>query len=839
MQHVKKIHGIRLRSSTGPHANISDQSAIDCSTLMGAASTGRVDILQYCRRAGLDVNMRADDGFTALHCAARSDQMEALTYLLRFGANANTYSDNATQSLPIYEAVSGRSLGCFKILLEANVELRSPDGSFKDLINCIVSTGDARFAQCFIENEENTPQNIGPTINAIALAAAGDGKLAIMHSLVSSHPEQVQIATNSRQSPLYLAAKRGHHVIVKLLLDLFESRSNDSKALSSLKALSLRPAAKRGHVDVVRLLLAPGSVLVNSLVEAANVAIENQQIEVLRLVAAAKDINGAGLGIDGALRLAVQCDAAGIVGYLASLQPFDMNDGSAYNTHNGKQPILSLALDGRHWACAEALLCSNNGNVNVADESGLNALHKAARDGHMFATRLLLQHKKLDVNRRTLSSLAQSALGLAITHNRVDIVETLLGHANIDVSSHSVGMNAVYDVAREGYVDMMSLLLRHHLVHLNSRDTNGTTALHSALKGRSIGMLEFLLRQPGIDPSPVMVKGETILDLILRESATLSNALTNVAREKMAQYVTDYEVRRLQAPSLGSETALELAERYERWSAFDQLLDHEQPGLLRQWFCKPRALQILFARSRIVPWHQGAPIPTEYSLHWLLEKGVISINAKRSNGMTLVDHAIDIWDMQLLQALLQHPWIRFGTLAQRGYSLAINAVRNGDLETVRTLCGDGFPRIDGGGSRNGVLCEAVKLGRLQIVQYLLASGCEFNISALNFCRDWVTAHCDDSTVMTFLRLEHKAQGAVANGSPGSPTPDSTKASELQDERMVSDPMPISTEQILALLDRCEERLQELKAACHGIVNGMHEEKAEESDAEMAGADREV
>ncbi|KAF3042297.1 hypothetical protein E8E11_004943 [Didymella keratinophila] len=575
--------------------------------------------------------------------------------------------------------------------------------------------------------------------------------------------------------------------------------------------------------------------MVSSLVEAANVAIENQQIEVLRLVAAAKDINGTGLGIDGALRLAVQCNAAGIVGYLASLQPFDIKDGSAYYKNGGRQPILSLALDGRHWACAEALLCSDSGNVNVADESGLSALHKAARDGHMLATRLLMQHEKLDVNRRTLSGFSHTALSIAITNNQVGIVHTLLGHANIDLSSHSIGMDAVHHVAKEGFLDMMSLLLTHHLVDLNSINTDGLTALHSALEGHSLEMLEVLLRQPEIDPSPVMVEGETILDLILRKSATLSNALLNVAHEKMAQYAADYEVRRLQNPSLGPETALELAERYERWIAFDQLLDHEQPGLLRQWFRNPRAFQILFARSRIVPWYQSAPISGELSLHWLLEKGVISVNAKRSDGMTLLDHAIDIGDMHLLQALLQHPWIRSGALAQRGYSLTIDAIRNGNLEVLRSLWEYGPWTTEGGSFINGVFCEAVRLRRLQVVEYLLASGCGFSSSALDSCRDWIMAHSDNSIVLAFLRLVHKAQKSAAKGSHDSSSLDSTKVSELDDERMVSDATPVSIEQIVSLLDSCEERLQKLKAVCNRVNDGTHEETDEHGDEEMAEA----
>lgn len=119
--------------------------------------------------------------------------------------------------------MSLRILECFRILLQAETDTKSVDGSFKDIINCITSTGDARFAQCFIGHEHTGMDNRSAT-SALALAAAGSGHLSILQSLVSSYPEEVHLATTSHQSPLYLAAKRGHPGIVKLLLYFFEVR---------------------------------------------------------------------------------------------------------------------------------------------------------------------------------------------------------------------------------------------------------------------------------------------------------------------------------------------------------------------------------------------------------------------------------------------------------------------------------------------------------------------------------------------------------------------------------------------------------------------------------------
>jgi ankyrin repeat protein len=50
--------------------------------LMDAASTGNVSLIQDLIQRGMDVNASADDGYSALHCAARGGQETTVRYLL-------------------------------------------------------------------------------------------------------------------------------------------------------------------------------------------------------------------------------------------------------------------------------------------------------------------------------------------------------------------------------------------------------------------------------------------------------------------------------------------------------------------------------------------------------------------------------------------------------------------------------------------------------------------------------------------------------------------------------------------------------------------------------------
>ena len=601
MQHRRKRHGVL----TKPSKRVLSQAleTVDCSTLMRAASTGRVDILGICLQSGLSINLRADDGFSALHCAARMDQVDALQFLLRYGADANMYSDNSTPRLPIYEAVLGRSLDCFSRLLEAGARTRSLDGSFRDIIDCITTSGDARFVQGFIGNP-HIDMNVRSTTNALALAAAGRGQLSIVQALISSHPEEVQVATTSHQSPLYLAAKRGHTAIVKSLLGLFEVRRDNLKALGSLKSMSLRAAAKRGHLDVVRLLLDPSSSPISSVESAMLPAIENGHLDIVKLLATSDQ--SISLRIPGYLRLAIQRGHVDIVAYFAS--SFVRSDPT-----KDEDNVLQFAIDNRSWAGAEALLCSNYGNVNTLF-FGMNALHSAALNGDVLAMRMLLQHKDVDVNIQCENNEKATALGLAIANGNLEIVSLLLRHTALDVNKYGEGGTALHEAVQRGRVEILPLLLDHPAIDVNAKPDNGNTALHVAL------------------------------------SAGVSNSLDRIHRDRMGELLLGHKSIDPTIRTPSGDTALELAERYGHWSSFKLLLDreeHTKPS--RFWFSDPRAVQCLLQSRGQIP-----IVTSKNLLQRLLDDEIISVNARRPDGKTLLHHAAEHNDTGLMRFLLNH-----------------------------------------------------------------------------------------------------------------------------------------------------------------------------------------
>jgi hypothetical protein len=62
---------------------------------MEAASAGNILMLDHMLQGGVDVDTKAGDGYTALHCAARTGQTEAVGYLLQKGAIVDTFNSEA------------------------------------------------------------------------------------------------------------------------------------------------------------------------------------------------------------------------------------------------------------------------------------------------------------------------------------------------------------------------------------------------------------------------------------------------------------------------------------------------------------------------------------------------------------------------------------------------------------------------------------------------------------------------------------------------------------------------------------------------------------------------
>lgn len=324
-------------------------------------------------------------------------------------------------------------------------------------------------------------------------------------------------------TPMHLAAYAGlSWLLVKLLGS--ENRT-DIQARDSLGNTPLIWAAKNGHDLVLRLLLDSG----------ADVAAENAE-GVTALYWAA--YNGHAAGVDLLLRSGANCRPKDKVGWTPLHR-------AASNGHTGVTRILLdndaniEAMDSTRWTALmraattgnveiTRLLLSKSANLKVRDMEGCTPLHHAAANGHPQIVKLHLEHggdleakdneswtilhqaawnghektiryllkKGADLNARADNG--WTSLHQATWNGHGAVVQRLLQHGADPNETDDEGETALHQAAWRGHAAVVRLLLDED-ADPNPRDRNGQTPLHQAASSGSTAVVQLLLDE-GADP---------------------------------------------------------------------------------------------------------------------------------------------------------------------------------------------------------------------------------------------------------------------------------------------------------------------------------------------------
>lgn len=219
----------------------------------------------------------------------------------------------------------------------------------------------------------------------------------------------------------------------------------------------------------------------NNIMEAMNVAVENGQLGILKLPSTHSENGHTGV-ISVALPKAAALDHTDITAYLASLQPFDRCETSL------RSPILHSAIENRSWTGVEAILRSDNGNVNVQDNIQESVLSGAALTDDVLIIKLLLQHKDIDINLSNFFN--KTPLHLVVESGHIEAATLLLGHPSIDVNRKDADETALHKAIKNGNPKILQALLRHPNIDVNAKCSEGYTSLQRLMRRNHWNLLE-------------------------------------------------------------------------------------------------------------------------------------------------------------------------------------------------------------------------------------------------------------------------------------------------------------------------------------------------------------
>jgi ankyrin repeat protein len=217
-----------------------------------AAARGDLAVIRALLAAGVAADTHAVAENTPLLAALHSAHAEAAQALLDAGANQEAI--DAQGRRPLMIAGATRQLPLVQWLLAHHVQVDAQDPQRRTALWYSVAMGSAAEVNALIRAGAR-PDVVDAQGQTVLHAAAAQGDAAVVQPLLAVATSLNQRSVNGGDTPLLIAAARGHAELVRELLKLHPDLDVQNHAGDT----ALLAAARGGHAAVCQLLLAAGS----------------------------------------------------------------------------------------------------------------------------------------------------------------------------------------------------------------------------------------------------------------------------------------------------------------------------------------------------------------------------------------------------------------------------------------------------------------------------------------------------------------------------------------------------------------------------------------------------
>ncbi|HWB21009.1 MAG TPA: ankyrin repeat domain-containing protein [Phycisphaerales bacterium] len=242
------------------------------------AGSNSQQITEALLNAAASVNAPDDQGRTALHYAARYNNASVIALLLAHGANSS--SQDFRNRTPLHDAAQAGAIDAVSSLATvSNVNARS----FLGMTPLHLAADLKDPAATLTLLDDGADPSVTDSFGWTPLHAAAAAGSAQVESALLDHGADVNAADDDGETPLHLAARRDHPNALKLLI----SRGADLNAAANFKSTPLHEAAFSGRPEVVSILLDAGAdreALDENRHDALDVAHQKNQSEVIALL---------------------------------------------------------------------------------------------------------------------------------------------------------------------------------------------------------------------------------------------------------------------------------------------------------------------------------------------------------------------------------------------------------------------------------------------------------------------------------------------------------------------------------------------------------------------------
>ena len=434
-----------------------------------ACAEGHLNVVQKLLQNGALI-LLPEESVTNLHLAAYNGHCDVIVVLIK--EHKDQHSSNTQSTLDfinmriegtgnsaLVEASRAGAPNAVSLLLENGATLCSNNDGIGPL-HVAAWEGRPKVAEILISFMEQYP-SLESDINArnkwgkTALIDAAERNRIRIFELLLHHGADCKIQDNDKNSLLHYVAWRNHHEIAKLLLNLWDKESPDTKAaLLAAKNkwgnTGLQEALFRRHFQIVQMLVAAGAKVSHS--ESGNYFIRvTRQTNKDDISQAIKAFEGYPEELSKFLN-----HRNGADGY--SL----LHDAAEHDRMDIIQLVLQYGADVTTMDAEQSL---DLGRVNPR-----TVLHVAVWNGHISIVDLLLNYASEKCDKEKLARFVnrpnnggKTVLMAAAETNRPDIMKSLLSEPyNADWSlTDNRGHNVLHYCASRGHKVCVELLLRY------------------------------------------------------------------------------------------------------------------------------------------------------------------------------------------------------------------------------------------------------------------------------------------------------------------------------------------------------------------------------------------
>ncbi|UJR22944.1 hypothetical protein I4U23_025971 [Adineta vaga] len=229
------------------HRNVSDYTALSL-----AASGGYVNIIRLLLNYGAEINSRTGSklGITPLMLASMNGHVAAVKLLLDMGSDINAQIETNRNTALTLACFQGRAeVVSLLVDRKANIEHRAKTGLTPLMESA--SGGYVDVGRVLLERGADVNALPVPTSKDTALTIAADKGHHKFVELLLLYGATIDVRNKKGATPLWLACNNGHLEVAQLLISRFaDPDSNDSRKVSCLMA-----AFRKGNAKVVKYLV--------------------------------------------------------------------------------------------------------------------------------------------------------------------------------------------------------------------------------------------------------------------------------------------------------------------------------------------------------------------------------------------------------------------------------------------------------------------------------------------------------------------------------------------------------------------------------------------------------